>query len=60
MEKPSSITYLNINVDVSELLPGYQLFFQSRYEEALKFFESKKDTDIRFFIGYTKTLLAQH
>jgi len=23
MEQPSSITYLNINVDVSELIPGY-------------------------------------
>jgi len=23
IEKPSSIAYLNINVDVSELIPGY-------------------------------------
>lgn len=29
--KLSTITYLEINVDVSELIPGYKLFFQSRY-----------------------------
>lgn len=48
-----------LNIDLSHLLPGYNMFFNSNYHDALEFFGSKKDKDIRYLMGETQTLLAR-